>query len=1316
MTSVIRNRKILVSFLEEVLKAIASSQNRSVEEAVYPILENNVDKLNLDLIQALQEKGNALLTKSQSAERIELASILTKLGDLLNNFNQGKRAKNLEICICCYQIARKLYTRKAYPYEWATIKKQLGLVYSNRIQGNNPKNKEIAIKQLNLALKVFTKNHFPIDWAETQVELAKVYTKRIKQKKLDNYIQAFTILKGALNIYKRENYPYEWAVIQDLLGKIYIIGNINNSRQEDTEQAIEYYQKALEVFTPETYPNKWAITTSNLSYAYASGYNVNVETSIRLCQSLLKTIARDRFPYEWAYIQRQLGFAYAKPHTTENNPQQAIKYLKAALEVFTLDCYPEDWAFTNPILGMAYFDFYGKRKGEKKYKYLAVEAYQEALKIYTYENHPEAWAGVNQSLAKLYMHDTDNRKEKTELAIQYCKKALKVFTAEEYEYSWATINNYLGNIYKNRIKGNKAKNEDLARKCYHNALQIYQDMGFGTDIFKVKKNLGLLYLYSVRGDRLTNLQTAKQYFEEAEATDLDRGSYEWIGIKNHLANINRQLNNFSKAIKIYGEILSVHAQRDDKWAWTQRNLGNLCLDSPDNKKNRDRKRDNVEKAIKAYQLALEVYDPKKSSEQWAQTQSNLGNAYLSRVKGRKQENLRSAIECYQLALKVHTHKNYPYQWAKLQNNLGNAYKNYNIKQAIKAYEAALDIYQPQNLPYDCYRVAKNLGYFAFRNQNWEIAIKGYSLAVEATEIIRSFSITDHRRQEIIKQRIEVYQNLIQACINAGQTEKAIVYIDRSRARQLVDLMAGNDLYSEGEISPKVKKLLQEYEKIQRQIEKESKDADKNNFRSSDRYLTYHQIRKARLKTHKNQEKLQPLITEKQKLWEEIRQHDSVLAAQIKVDALNWNEIQQLLNNSQTAILSFYTTRQDTYIFILYRDKSPQIHICHGQGTVHFQEQFLRQNWLVPYQQIFKENDELKREDLKKEWIKKINDVLGNISKRLKLDSLVDNHLQGIQELIIIPYLYLHQIPFSALPLSSVSINEEKREYLGDKFGIRYIPSCQILQFCQQRESVKQISYGTVEDAQNNLPGARIEGEKIARLFNISLEKRLIGKSQATVGNYRQLIKTVEVIHSSHHAVSDLNNPLESALKLADGNITLQQLMTPDWRLPKLHDVFLACCETHLGVTDITEDILTLATGFLCAGARAVVSSLWVADDMAATLLSIFYHQFRKQDRSRTEALQLAQQKLRNLPGKELQDIYEQQFQPLHSQITQQRKELRKRKRRYAQTNPEYDKIQQEIDLLASNLDILERYSNRSQEDSPFKNPFYWAVFTCAGLN
>ena len=414
-------------------------------------------------------------------------------------------------------------------------------------------------------------------------------------------------------------------------------------------------------------------------------------------------------------------------------------------------------------------------------------------------------------------------------------------------------------------------------------------------------------------------------------------------------------------------------------------------------------------------------------------------------------------------------------------------------------------------------------------------------------------------------------------------------------------------------------------------------------------------------------------------------------------------MQKLIDRPTTAILSFYTTSNDIHIFVL-RQNTITLHTATGQGLNELQNWIVR-NWLKPY--IEEQNT----------WQSQIGEFLTELSQRLQITELISQQLEGIDELILVPHLALHQIPLAALPIGN-------NQYLGDKFLIGYTPSCQILQFCQQRGEVKDtLTYGTIEDATEDLPFASFECEQIAQLYNIPDSQRLKGRSQATVSNYRQLVKQVQIILNSHHAQSRLDDPLESKLILSDGSITLGQLLTPGWRLPHLVDVFLSCCETGLGLTSVTDDVFTLASGFLCAGARSVVSTLWAVDDLATALFSIFYHQYRHRGSCRPAALQQAQEELRSLTGETLATVYQPQINLLldekFQQLDRARKEAKANRDRCPKDTPDYLKWDEEYKRYFTAGDRIRKTKNQlkvmSQEAFPFSHPFYWSAFTCSGL-
>lgn len=153
-----------------------------------------------------------------------------------------------------------------------------------------------------------------------------------------------------------------------------------------------------------------------------------------------------------------------------------------------------------------------------------------------------------------------------------------------------------------------------------------------------------------------------------------------------------------------------------------------------------------------------------------------------------------------------------------------------MTQAFNYYQQSLLILTPTTFPLDCLRSGRNLGNTAFTAGQWARAINGYAVAIEAVEISRSWATTEDRRQEILAESIDIYEKMVQACINNGQLDKALEYVERSRSKRLVDLMASNDLYSNGNIPPQVQDYLQQYEQLQQQIDQERNYPDTDTSR------------------------------------------------------------------------------------------------------------------------------------------------------------------------------------------------------------------------------------------------------------------------------------------------------------------------------------------------------------------------------------------------------------------------------------------------------------------------------------------------------
>jgi len=66
----------------------------------------------------------------------------------------------------------------------------------------------------------------------------------------------------------------------------------------------------------------------------------------------------------------------------------------------------------------------------------------------------------------------------------------------------------------------------------------------------------------------------------------------------------------------------------------------------------------------------------------------------------------------------------------------------------------------------------------------------------------------------------------------------------------------------------------------------------------------------------------------------------------------------------------------------------------------------------------------------------MGDFLQELAERLQLEKLVGQYLEGIEELIIVPHLALHQIPFAALPMKADGRGQKAEGKEEDKAGGR----------------------------------------------------------------------------------------------------------------------------------------------------------------------------------------------------------------------------------------------------------------------------------------
>ena len=454
------------------------------------------------------------------------------------------------------------------------------------------------------------------------------------------------------------------------------------------------------------------------------------------------------------------------------NLEIAITGYEVVATFFTHDRLPQAWALNQNNLGNAYS---ARIRGERVENLEeAINCYERALQVYSRDAFPEDWAMLQNNLCTTYSQRLrGERANNLEQAINFCKNALLVRTPEAFLEYWADTQINLGNAFSLRIQGERAENLKQAIHCYGKASQVYTRDKFPEHWATIQSNLGAAYLYRIHGERAENLE---------------------------------------KAINCYDKALQVRTRQafPDKWAETQNNLGETFR-----KRIWGQRPENLKRAIVCYEKALQVYTRDAFPEQWAMTQNNLGEAYRTSFWGERANNLEQAIRCYEKVLQVYTYEAFPERWATTQNNLAAAYgervcgsRAENLERAIAHFQNALQVHTRGSFPQYHAETQLNLGLAYQDTGQFPNAHTAFKIGIDTVESLRSEIISgsgnEQAKQKLAEEYNKLYQRMVEVCLELAKEEpkysaQAIEYAERSKARNLVELLATRDLYPKGDI-------------------------------------------------------------------------------------------------------------------------------------------------------------------------------------------------------------------------------------------------------------------------------------------------------------------------------------------------------------------------------------------------------------------------------------------------------------------------------------------------------------------------------------
>ncbi len=429
------------------------------------------------------------------------------------------------------------------------------------------------------------------------------------------------------------------------------------------------------------------------------------------------------------------------------------------------------------------------------------------------------------------------------------------------------------------------------------------------------------------------------------------------------------------------------------------------------------------------------------------------------------------------------------------------------------------------------------------------AMQAYEAARREIEDLRSRVDGEDLRISILKDKLAVYDALVSMCLDApgadGGPERAMLLVQQAKSRCLADRLSG---------SRETRALSQQDEGLRSELN-----------------WCYRKLRIA----GPEQESL--------RLQRRARELEDMLAERRTADGFELEPVQAMSAVSNTLedgvlLIEYFEARGVLYAFLLDRRGleafrlGPYAPVRQWMKLLHFQ--FGRSQ--AGYSGL---------------GLGAANHHLGELYARLLAP--IETRLAGIRHLIIAPHRNLHGLPFAALHKDGTA--------LIDRFTISTIPSASVFAGCRRRAASSQgpSLIFAVPDGQ-----APLISEEAALVADLLPSAQLISGSEATVEAFRKQAPGHRFLHLSTHGFFRRDNSLFSSIQLADGRlntIDLQEIAL-DAEL-----VALSACSSGSTTSVGGDERLGLIRGFLSAGARNLLVSLWDINDWSTKEFMRFFY-------------------------------------------------------------------------------------------------------------
>lgn len=500
-------------------------------------------------------------------------------------------------------------------------------------------------------------------------------------------------------------------------------------------------------------------------------------------------------------------------------------------------------------------------------------------------------------------------------------------------------------------------------------------------------------------------------------------------------------------------------------------------------------------------------------------------------------------------------------------------------------------------------------------------------AAACAEALRGGLISPRQRHRIQSRVLEIYQRLMDTCIGIGEEngagtalEEAVEIVEAVRARNLMELLGPEELRPEN-AAPE---LVEEFHVCRRSLrqarqsllEEEAAwdpEAAKSGVGFSGSFSPLDASLRTEERARRLRQELQQLETKYQRLLKNIQaKYDALFDPDQPVHRAKYSELRQLLAGRPTALVQYAFVGKQAQALVVTSEGVKAIPL-EGMGATELRHLAEQRN------EVWCPSDQ--RSVSVTESQAKLLALLELVGERAvkPVAAALDRH--KVERIIFSPSRELHLFPLHACPLDG--------RYLADLYDeISYTPSLSILLMASRRVRKGRDRLCLVNIGASDLPFNELEASAVSRLYSEPRHLRGADKLQ-----FFPEAAACHVLHFTGHAEYNADAPLRSRLILGAGNepdsaLTLAEVFT-SLRLPENRLTVISGCESARVMPDQIDEYVGLSSGFLYAGAKCVVSSLWPVDGLPTALLMARFHSAWQELGSPAAALRDAQRWLRH---------------------------------------------------------------------------------------